>query len=142
MLIRSVTPRDAAAITDLGLQLGYNIDPSSVETALPQAMESASVVLVAETDSRIVGWVHGYETVLLQYPHPFVEIGGLVVDQEERSAGVGRALMEAIEKWAQARGIAEIRLRSNTARHHAHEFYERLGYLNEKSSYTFSKRLQ
>lgn len=136
-----MTARDAAAITDLGLQLGYDIDSSSVETAIPRAMGSASIALVADTGSRIVGWVHGYESVLLQYPYPFVEIGGLVVDQEERSTGVGRALMEAIEDWARARGIAEIRLRSNTVRNDAHEFYERLGYLNEKSSYTFSKRL-
>lgn len=142
MVIRTVTARDVDAITDLGIQLGYDIDPSSVEAALRQAMGPAATVLVAEAGGRVIGWVHGYESVLLQHPHPFVEIGGLVVDQEERNTGVGRALMQAIERWAESRGIAEIRVRSNSVRHQAHEFYERLGYVNEKSSYTFSKQSQ
>ena len=99
-------------------------------------------MVVAETENDIVGWVHGYETVLMQYPHPFVEVGGLVVDRDKMGAGIGRALLEAVEEWAKTRGIPEIRLRSNTVRHDAHGFYERLGYANEKSSFTFSKRLQ
>ncbi len=142
MEIRAIESRDAVAVTELGLQLGYDIDASSVERAISRTTGSSSIVVVAETDSGIVGWIHGYETVLMQYPHPFVEIGGLVVDQDKQGVGIGRALLEAVEQWASAQGTAEVRLRSNTVRHDAHEFYERLGYHNEKTSFTFSKRLQ
>ncbi len=142
VLVRTMTPGDVGAVTALSLQLGYHVDLASVDAAMPTALRSPSTAFVAEFESGVVGWVHAYVSVLLQYPHPFVEIGGLVVDGNSRGSGVGRALMEAVEQWALERGLDEVRLRSGAARHDAHKFYESLGYQIEKSSYTFSKRLR
>lgn len=141
MKIRAMTPQDAAAVLELVHQLGYDIDSSSVEQVISFLADSSSYAVVAETDSGIVGWVHAYVTVLVQYPRQFAEIGGLVVDQSKRGAGIGRALLHAVEDWARAKGLAEVRLHSNTERQDAHAFYDRLGYQNEKTSFTFTKRL-
>lgn len=73
----------------------------------------------------------------MQYPYPFVEIGGLVVDSSAKGTGVGRA----IEQWTIDRGLIEVRLRSGSDRHHSHLFCENPGYGNEKFRYTFSERL-
>ena len=35
---------------------------------------------VALTDEKIVGWIHGFRALLLE-SKPFVEIGGLLVDE-------------------------------------------------------------
>jgi GNAT superfamily N-acetyltransferase len=141
-VVRTMTSRDVGAVAELGRQLGYDVDSSTVEAALPKVIGSGSTVLVAEAGGRVVGWIHGYESVLVQYPRPFAEVGGLVVDESERGSGIGRALVDAIEQWAATQGLSEVRLRSGSMRQGARTFYESLGYLNEKSSYTFSKRLK
>ena len=142
VVVRPMTPADVPAVAELGVQLGYDVDTATVEAAVPQVTGPFSTVLVAESAGTVVGWVHAYESVLVQYPHPFVEVGGLAVDRELRGSGIGRALIGAVETWTAARGLAEVRLRTGTVRHGAHAFYERLGYRNEKSSYTFSKRIR
>ena len=141
MVVRTMTTHDVVVVAELAKQLGYDVETATVESALAKTTDGTSVVLVAEGDESVTGWVHAFETVLLQYPHPFVEIGGLVVSDVERGTGVGRELMVAVEQWAISRGLWEIRLRSGSARTVSHAFYEHLGYVNEKSTFTFSKLL-
>lgn len=52
-------------------------------------------------------------------------LGRLAVTREARGLGVGAALVGAIERAAQARGLAAVDLHAQT---HALGFYERLGY--------------
>jgi GNAT superfamily N-acetyltransferase len=70
------------------------------------------------------------------------EIGGLVVDKDQRGQGVGKALMAEAESWASGRGIREIRLRSNILREQAHQFYQAIGYEIIKTQLTFRKALK
>ena len=70
---------------------------------------------------------------------PFVVVGGLVVDRNHRGQGVGRMLLEHAEEWATQHGCSIVRVWSSTARSAAHRFYERLGYTNVKTLYSFVK---
>jgi len=72
----------------------------------------------------------------------YAEVGSLVVDQDQRGQGIGKALMDKAEAWARQCGITEVRLRSNVIRKEAHQFYEALGYERIKSQFTFRKALQ
>ena len=137
--IRAMAETDAIVVADLAHQLGYPAAEPETANAIAR-LGSHAVALVATDGDHIVGWVEAYETRLL-YRSAFAEIGGLVVDQDMRGAGAGRALMTAVEDWAVARGLTEVRLRSNVVRAAAHEFYRRLGYDVEKTSYTFSKQV-
>jgi GNAT superfamily N-acetyltransferase len=66
-------------------------------------------------------------------------MNGLGVLPEFQRHGIGRMLMERVEKLAKERGADAIGLASGIRRTGAHEFYERIGY--NKTSYWFRKRI-
>jgi glucosamine-phosphate N-acetyltransferase len=63
----------------------------------------------------------------------------LVVDQDQRGAGVGTALVERAVEIARQRGCRRIELDSGFHRTEAHRFYESRGF--EKRAFLFSKIL-
>jgi len=93
---------------------------------------------VAEESSEVVGWVHVLVQRLLVVSQ-YAEIGGLIVDEHFRARGIGRALMSEAERWALACGCTVVRLRSNTTRSAARDFYKSLGYEVTKTSFSFCK---
>jgi ribosomal protein S18 acetylase RimI-like enzyme len=52
----------------------------------------------------------------------------LVVDEELRGVGVGRALVEHVEEGARAAGCVQLDLSSSDRRQDAHAYYRRLGF--------------
>jgi len=60
------------------------------------------------------------------------KIGRMAVLGERRGAGIGRALLEALEREGVARGVRRFRL---SAQLHAAPFYERAGYTREGGVY-------
>jgi GNAT superfamily N-acetyltransferase len=134
--------RDAAAVADLATQLGY---PSSeVEIAdrfgALKDRRDARVLVGEGSNGAIVGWIHMQITESLE-SGARAEIWGLVVAEPARGAGVGKALVEAGERWALSSGLKVIVVRSNTIRLEAHKFYEHLGYQVIKTQKAFRKRL-
>lgn len=72
---------------------------------------------------------------------PVAYIEGWYVDEDARHTGVGRALLEAAEAWARARGHREIAsdaLLDNTVSHQAHA---RCGYREVERHVVFRKPL-
>ncbi|HXH05932.1 MAG TPA: GNAT family N-acetyltransferase, partial [Vicinamibacterales bacterium] len=53
----------------------------------------------------------------------------------------GAALVRAVERWAAARGLPRLRLRSNVVRAAAHRFYLRQGFGIVKTQHAFEKSL-
>ncbi len=132
---------DAEAITRLSDQLGY---PSTKEETARRLLQvkgqTGHGVYVAEADGRLIGWVHVFVHPSLLADTP-AEVAGLVIDENYRSRGVGRILMEQAERWAREHGCGSVGLRSNVLRFRAHAFYERLGYRVIKSQKAFRKDL-
>lgn len=79
-----------------------------------------------------------YDTL---YFESAVNILGLAVASEYRKKGFGRALMGAVEAWAEECNIRLVRLNSGSTRKGAHEFYRRIGYSNEKLQIRFMKEI-
>lgn len=147
--LRPATAADARCLADLATQLGYPASAAEVEQRLKRIGDSQDhFVCVAELDEgrsvdrtgAVVGWIHAFVSQLVE-SDLHVEIGGLVVDRNQRGLGVGKALLERAEAWALSKGIREVSLRSNVIRKDAHRFYERLGYGIVKTQYAFSKKL-
>jgi GNAT superfamily N-acetyltransferase len=133
---------DAAILADLAGQLGYPTTEAELAERLRRVLGSANdAVLVAVTDGdRPIGWVHVGRELLLEATDT-ASLQGLVVDEAHRSGGVGAELLAAAEDWARANGCTRMTVRSRVARERAHRFYEREGYLLEKTSHVFRKSL-
>ncbi len=140
-MIRPARLEDCAGLADLCTQLGYPSTPQEMALRLPAVLAYRdNAVYVAEAGGRPVGWVHVHVSPGLEVDQ-MAKIGGLVVDEEARGRGVGKALMERAESWASLHGCRQVWLRSNIIRKDAHEFYKTIGYENIKTSFTFRKQL-
>ncbi len=140
--MRAATPADAPQIAKLSGQLGYPASADEVRKRLAElAGDARSLVLVAEAaPGEVVGWIHVQECHLIE-TDTRAEVCGLVVEENHRSRGTGRILMQHAENWARSRGCATLVLRSNVLRTRAHAFYERLGYQTIKTQKYFRKTL-
>ncbi|NKF23845.1 GNAT family N-acetyltransferase [Solimonas marina] len=139
--IRSAEVTDAAAVARLSGMFGYAPDVAAHSERLVRLLSRADhAVWVAEAEGRIAGWLHACQQLALE-SGGFAEILGLVVDEQLRSHGIGAALLRTAEQWAGTQGQRSIRVRSNTARERAHQFYLREGYVATKRQQVFSKTL-
>ena len=116
--------------------LGYKCEPELVKYRLENIDTNREKVYVAETEEKIVGFIHAeiYNTL---YYKSMVNLQGLAVDSEFRHKGYGRALLGEVETWAKRNGIDLIRVNSGFSRKEAHAFYRNLGYDNEKEQIRF-----
>jgi len=105
--------------------------------ALLQSHEQA-VLVAADARDQAIGFVHVQVRHAIEHDSR-AETVALVVDEQIRSRGVGRLLMDAAESWARVRGMTMAVLRSKVMRDRAHGFYERLGYRHTKSQKFFIK---
>jgi GNAT superfamily N-acetyltransferase len=138
--IRSAVADDAEALAALSTQLGYPSTPEQLRVRLQRVRETnvGEVFVAVDSDARVVGWAHAAPRFGLE-DEPTVELAGLVVDEAARGAGVGVALLRAVEAWARAKGIDCVRVHSNTIRERAHRFYRREGYGDVKRQFLFKK---
>lgn len=139
--IRQMTADDSAAVAALCGQLGYPATDADVRARFGSiTARAAGIVLVAERDGVLAGWIHTAIVPVLE-ADLHAEIAGLVVDQSCRGRGVGAALVQAAEGWARAAGCSAMRVRSRVMRERAHAFYERNGYARIKTQHAFEKPL-
>ena len=68
-------------------------------------------------------------------------VQSLVVDEAARGLGVGRALMEQAEAWAQGRDLRSVALHTQIMRSDARVFYRALGYEEITQSMLLRKKL-
>jgi ribosomal protein S18 acetylase RimI-like enzyme len=140
--IRELNGEDARRVAELNAQLGYVADEIAIRERLTRlASESAHTVLGAEGPDGIVGFVHFFERPSIEKGFDLV-VQSLVTGQAQRGRGLGRILMNEVEKAARSKGIGSVVLSSRTDREAAHAFYGRLGYEVVATSNVFSKKLK
>jgi GNAT superfamily N-acetyltransferase len=100
-------------------------DPDRAAERLRALIDGGGCVLVADRHGEIVGLC----TVMLDIDsvrfgrRAWVE--DLAVHPDHRSAGHGKALLDAAKDWGRERGATHLELDSGEARADAHRFYER-----------------
>jgi len=132
MTVREATPADADLLMELVARLEselpplpYPEDPAEAERAKVERMISDGVALIAEDESRPVGYAlarygdHGPTTVY---------VSDLWVDTAVRGNGIGRELLWRVAAAAAERGCTHFVLDVDSANTHAIAFYERLGF--------------
>jgi GNAT superfamily N-acetyltransferase len=139
MKIRQAINDDAEEIARLSGQLGYPVDAVVMLERLNKICgDNDHIAYAMETNSGLLGWIHAQVRHTLESA-PFVEIAGLVVDSNNRGAGIGRQLVIACEEWAESAGYSKIRVRTNHTRSEAVQFYSRIGFDISKTQEVLDK---
>src|ERR1700733_15114294 len=87
---------DAAAIADLSVQWGYQSAKEKMLRCLQEIKNNTDhVMYVLLHDDHVIGWIHGVYSLRIE-SDPFVEIGGLVIEQGFRRQGLGKFLFNKI----------------------------------------------
>jgi len=94
--------------------------------------DKETVVLVVEQLGKVVGFVMGvvekYSDDLLSAP--YVTVQYLYVDEKFRRAGIAKALMQDVEKWATDKGLYTLELKVWSNNEPAKALFQSLGYLS------------
>jgi GNAT superfamily N-acetyltransferase len=83
---------------------------------------------VATIGDRPCGLISFYPDKDYFTDHPRAYVDNLVVAEESERKGVGRTLLDFVERWARDRGFREVVLDVFAVNHGAIAFYERQGY--------------
>lgn len=114
--------------------------PARERDYIQSLLDDPNVVLfVAEVEAELIGFVNvmiAQSSIPLHVPRRFAIVDNLAVTEHFRRQGVGRALMQAAEHWAQERGATAMELNVYEFNHGATETYESLGYR------TLSRKMQ
>lgn len=141
MHFRILETEDAADINRLSGQLGYSSSLSETETRIKDMIAHTDhCAFVAITEETIIGWIHGFYALRLE-SIPFVEIGGLVVDENYRNLQTGKKLIELVKEWAIAKKVGKLRVRCQTKRTGSHQFYLKAGFIQTKEQKIFDMDL-
>lgn len=140
--VERARPGDARAIAGLATQLGYPSSAHQTRRRLARILRDLNHAAFVAKNSKgeVVGWVHMFLYRLLEND-AMAEVGGLVIDERFRGQGAGELLMQRVERWARAKGLKAVYLRSNIIRKRTHAFYLKLGYEIIKTQFAFKKHL-
>lgn len=139
-MIRDLKTRDAEAIYEINKEaLGYDFSPEKTASQLAKLSQDVHHFLLGYEDSsshELLGYVHAevYESL---YSQPGFNILALAVRPGHQGQGIGKSLLEGLEKEAKRRGYGFIRLNSADHRLGAHAFYEKVGYTCDKMQKRF-----
>jgi GNAT superfamily N-acetyltransferase len=137
---RAAALSDSAAVAGLVTQLGYPTTPAQMEQRLTRLLaDPGYATVVAEASGVVVGIVGAYIGLALELDATYARLTGLVVDARWRGRGIGKALMQHIERWCREKGATCVILTSGHHRADAHKFYECIGYAS--TGIRFAKQL-
>jgi GNAT superfamily N-acetyltransferase len=86
-------------------------------------------ILIASTGNRIIGMASIQALISTAEGGRSGIVEDVVVTSEWRGKGIGRCLLEAIDAWAQTKGLKRIQLLADTTNRPALEFYRNSGWM-------------
>ncbi len=127
--IRPAEDPDASRLAELLTQLGYPVTAGTVRQRMAYwRPDPMSRILVAEVGEHIVGSVSLHAIPYFERTGRWLRIESLVVDEDARGTGIGRALLAAAEGAAPEWDCLAVEVTSARSRVGAHAFYGALGY--------------
>lgn len=142
MNIRAYQTNDLNSITELMSVLGYPSKPEIMRTRLERIEANPLYhTFVAEEQGELVGMIGIRQLYSYEADEAVTQISALVTKREHQGKGIGKALVQFVEEWAQENGSHMIVLTSGIKeeRKKAHEFYKSLNF--DITGYRFVKRL-
>ena len=145
--IRPATTEDAEGIASVYLQSAEHhaaIDPERYyvpdRAAILERYRSGAqhprlgpdcITLVAEMENDLAGFADArleHPGDPMHRPMLYCYLVEIAVAAEHRSRGIGKLLLEAVERWGSEHGASFVSLEYNTKNPRAAAFYQRMGY--------------
>ncbi|MGN4983422.1 GNAT family N-acetyltransferase [Aeromonas dhakensis] len=141
--IRKAREQDIDAILELNRQIGEIHFAQAPQVFCPPSPEERAFLLaaiaaegrlfcVAEQEGAVAGFLTARidinEAIPFLSKEPICSIGTLVVDEGQRSQGIGKALIAHCDEWGKAQGASQLRLEVMAFNERAKALYERLGF--------------
>ena len=130
---------DADVVAELTAELGYSNEIEAIHHRIDPIGKSDLLLVATDPSDKPVGFIQAHRVCIIEVG-PRVEILGLVVSSTARRAGIARALLAEVERWARNVGVEVVSVRSNTKRAEAHVFYPALGFKQIKTQAVYEKR--
>jgi len=107
--------------------------PRDREYMLELLADESCGLFVAVAEGEILGFVQvairDTPSIPILVPRRFAAVENIAVRRKFRKAGIGRALMHRVERWADEMGATEIELNVYEFNQSAFSFYRSLGYV-------------
>jgi GNAT superfamily N-acetyltransferase len=138
--IRNVILDDAEPVGRLITELGYPTTTIEMADRLTAILSDPSyVTFVAVQDTNVIGVAGATLSLYYEKDGVYSRLAVLAVSSAARGLGIGRQLVEAVERWSASKGAREVFVNSGFHRGDAHGFYERCGY--SRTGFRFVKLL-
>jgi GNAT superfamily N-acetyltransferase len=125
--IRDASSADAESLARLCTQLGYPAEPDIMPARLARLTSDRNArCLVALVGGDVAGFATVHLRYTMNHEAPIAQLTLLVVDEQHRTHGIGRRLVDASEEWARSRGAKRFVVTTALQRADAHAFYEKL----------------
>jgi GNAT superfamily N-acetyltransferase len=141
--IRKAITKDKNAILDLLFELGRPRPQKRQKSSFAKLIQryisdKDKQILIATSDSKIVGLVTMVFLPRLNHTTPELWIPELVVSNDYRKKGIGKKLINSCIKLAKRKKCFRIRLESGNNRKAAHRFYKKIGFVDVAATFTKS----
>ena len=134
----TITPAIAADIPELidllavlfSIEQDFSPDPAKQRRGLAALLASPTghIAIARNTTSRAVGMATAQLVISTAEGAPSAWIEDVVVREDFRGKGLGRALLDAVLDWARSRGAVRTQLLADLDNAPALAFYERVGW--------------
>ena len=126
MTIRTVELKDIDGL----FQLNKLFENETSKDIMEKYIETNDheIICIAYMDNIAVGYCTGLIVKSVCYNNSRLDIESLFVKEEYRKKGIGKALINFMEKEARAKNILHFHINTNRKNITARSFYEKLGY--------------
>ncbi|MEH6650896.1 MAG: GNAT family N-acetyltransferase [Motiliproteus sp.] len=131
--------RDASAISNLLVQLGYETAPSKIETLLSKP-SGGDPIYLGIVNGNIVAVMSLIFFDYFPSAEKLCRITSLVVDQGVRGTGIGSTLIDHAKSIALAENCTALELTTSFRRERTQAYYEKIGF--QKTSYKYVLKLK
>lgn len=139
-IIRPAVPADAMQMSELMTQLGHPAEPETLISRMAHMEKTSSDrIFVAEQDNFLLGLIGIHTAPQFHRLGCVGRITVLVVREEARGQGIGKALVHYAMSLFREAGCTTVEVTSNKRRADAHAFYRSLDF--EEPSLYFRRTL-
>ncbi len=135
--IRSAEEKDLPALTALlkalfSIEEDFVFDAEKQRRGLSLMLDGCGKhrrILVAELSGKVVGMCSAQILISTAEGREAVLVEDVVVREDYRGRGIGKALMNALAKWVRERGISRMQLLADRQNQAGIDFYRKQGWL-------------